>query len=79
MKRGNDRRMRASTGRERGREGSAGSVVTSQKNTVRDRVEIETREERSASGCKKKVRDKTAEGEQRKPASAAMPVSPVTA
>lgn len=37
MKRGNDRRMRASTGRERGREGSAGSVVTSQKNTVRDR------------------------------------------
>lgn len=79
MKRGNDRRMRASTGRERGREGSAGSVVTSQKNTVRDRVEIETREERSAAGCKKKVRDKTAEGEQRKPASAAMPVSPVTA
>lgn len=79
MKRGNDRRMRASTGRERGREGSAGSVVTSQKNMVRDRVEIETREERSAADCKKKVRDKTAEGEQRKPASAAMPVSPVTA
>lgn len=42
-------------------------------------MEIETMEKTSAAGSEWKVRDKTAEGEQRKTASAAMQVSPVTA